>query len=76
MPARSGPPPAPRCLAAILMPPIGVICGIWKPRKNERSRSLAEFADPRHVTIFLELSSSPETAEFNQMRDDGASSKI
>jgi hypothetical protein len=28
----------------------------------------AEFADPRHVTMFLELSSSPETAEFKQLR--------
>jgi len=28
----------------------------------------AEFADPRHVTLFLELSDSPETAEFKQMR--------
>jgi hypothetical protein len=27
-----------------------------------------EFADPRHVTMFLELSSSPETAEFKQLR--------
>jgi hypothetical protein len=27
-----------------------------------------EFADPRHITLFLELSSSPETAEFKQMR--------
>jgi hypothetical protein len=27
-----------------------------------------EFADPRHVTLFLELSSSPETAEFKQLR--------
>jgi hypothetical protein len=28
----------------------------------------AEFADPRHVTMFLELSSSPETAEYKQLR--------
>jgi len=28
----------------------------------------AEFADARHVTLFLELSDSPETAEFKQMR--------
>src|SRR6266851_3622815 len=27
-----------------------------------------EFADPRHVTMFLELSSSPETVEFKQLR--------
>jgi hypothetical protein len=27
-----------------------------------------EFADPRHLTLFLELSSSPETAEFKQLR--------
>jgi Nitrate and nitrite sensing/ANTAR domain len=27
-----------------------------------------EFADPRHVTMFLELSSSPETAGFRQLR--------
>jgi len=27
-----------------------------------------EFADPRHRTLFLELSSSPETAEFKQLR--------
>jgi len=27
-----------------------------------------EFADPRHVTMFLELSSSPETAEFKEVR--------
>ncbi|MGO9992538.1 MAG: nitrate- and nitrite sensing domain-containing protein [Steroidobacteraceae bacterium] len=27
-----------------------------------------EFADPRHVTMFLELCSSPETAEFKQLR--------
>jgi len=27
-----------------------------------------QFADPRHVTLFLELSGSPETAEFKQMR--------
>jgi hypothetical protein len=27
-----------------------------------------EFADPRHLTLFLELSSSPETAEFKQVR--------
>ena len=27
-----------------------------------------QFADPRHVTMFLELSSSPETAEFKQLR--------
>jgi AmiR/NasT family two-component response regulator len=27
-----------------------------------------EFADPRHVTMFLELSSSPETMEFKQLR--------
>src|SRR5882762_3353814 len=26
------------------------------------------FADPRHVTMFLELSSSPETVEFKQLR--------
>jgi len=28
----------------------------------------AQFADPRQVTLFLELSNSPETAEFKQMR--------
>jgi AmiR/NasT family two-component response regulator len=28
----------------------------------------SEFADPRHLTLFLELSSSPETAEFKQVR--------
>jgi hypothetical protein len=27
-----------------------------------------QFADPRHVTLLLELSNSPETAEFEQMR--------
>jgi len=27
-----------------------------------------EFADPRHRTLFLELSSSPETVEFKQLR--------
>jgi hypothetical protein len=27
-----------------------------------------QFADPRHVTLLLELSNSPETAEFKQMR--------
>ena len=27
-----------------------------------------QFADPRQVTLFLELSNSPETAEFNEMR--------
>jgi hypothetical protein len=28
----------------------------------------AQFADPRHVTLLLELSNAPETAEFEQMR--------
>ncbi len=36
---------------------------------QERALKLfAEFADPRQVTLFLELSSSPETVEFNKMR--------
>ena len=28
----------------------------------------SEFADPRHVTMFLEFSSSPQTVEFEQLR--------
>jgi hypothetical protein len=36
---------------------------------QERAFQLfTEFADPAHVTLFVELSGSPETAELNQMR--------
>ncbi len=39
-----------------------------KAAQERAFKLFAEFADPRHVALFLELSSNPETAEFEQMR--------
>src|SRR6266851_6676 len=36
--------------------------------QEQAFKVFTQFADPRHVTLLLELSNSPETAEFKQMR--------
>ncbi len=66
--SRAGHGAARPCLAAILRPPIGAICGICRLRKVGRLKSLPNLPIPATSTTFLELCSSPETAEFKQMR--------
>jgi hypothetical protein len=36
--------------------------------QEQAFKIFTQFADPRHVTLLVELSNSPETAEFKQMR--------
>ncbi len=36
--------------------------------QEQAFKIFTQFADPRHVTLLLELSNSPETAEFKQLR--------
>ena len=36
--------------------------------QEQAFKIFTQFADPRHVTLLLELSNSPETAEFRQLR--------